>query len=55
MAYDTLKLAQDLLPSAENHKLATLTKMYNIELEHHNALSDAKACLKLFNILQEEI
>lgn len=55
MAYDTLKLSKDLLPSAKDHKLSTLTEMYNIELDHHNALSDAKACLELFNILQKEV
>lgn len=55
MAYDTLKLSKDLLPNAKDYKLSTLTEMYNIELNHHNALSDAKACLELFNILQKEI
>lgn len=30
--------------------LATLSKIYNIPLNHHDALSDAKACAELFKI-----
>lgn len=30
--------------------LASLCKVYNLELNHHNALSDARACAELFKI-----
>jgi DNA polymerase-3 subunit epsilon len=33
--------------------LATLCKEYNISLNHHDALSDARACAKLFLIHQQ--
>lgn len=51
-AYDTLKLSKELIPDIENYKLSTLAEKFDIELDHHNALSDAKACLELFNKLQ---
>lgn len=53
MAYDTLKIAQENLPGICNHKLDTLCNLFGIELDHHNALSDAKACLELFHKLKE--
>ena len=37
------RLAKIALPGLINYKLKTLTKELNIKLEHHNALSDAKA------------
>ena len=37
------RLAKLALPGLINYKLKTLTKELNIKLEHHNALSDAKA------------
>lgn len=52
MAYDTLKIAKENLPDFENYKLSTLTKHFDIDLDHHNALSDAKACLELFHHLR---
>lgn len=52
MAYDTLKIAKETQPEFKNHKLDTLAKHFNIELDHHNALSDAKACLELFHHLK---
>ena len=51
MTCDTLQLAKEKLPNLENYKLSTLADNFNIELEHHNALSDAKACLELFHYL----
>jgi DNA polymerase III epsilon subunit-like protein len=33
----------ELRPAPENHKLSTLSQFLEIELEHHNALSDAHA------------
>lgn len=52
MAYDTLKIAKDNYSDLENHRLDTLAKYFNINLDHHNALSDAKACLELFHHLR---
>lgn len=43
----TKNLSKKYLPDAENYKLSTLSQMYDIELQHHDALSDAKACAKL--------
>jgi DNA polymerase-3 subunit epsilon len=34
----------ELRAAPENHKLSTLSEFLNIELDHHNALSDAVAC-----------
>ncbi|MCC3865663.1 hypothetical protein K0040_15475 [Terrisporobacter petrolearius] len=51
MAYDTLKIARENLPYLKKHKLDALTKHFNIELNHHNSLSDAKTCLELFHHL----
>ena len=55
--YCTLKLYRKLKKidtRIKNLKLNTLCDIFNIELEHHNALSDTVACAKLFiKILQE--
>ncbi len=37
-----------------NNNLASLANLYNIHLNHHDALSDAKACAKLFMIYLEK-
>jgi DNA polymerase-3 subunit epsilon len=34
----------ELRAAPENHKLSTLSEFLDIELDHHNALSDAAAC-----------
>lgn len=39
----TVKLAQKLLPHLHNHKLNTVSEYFGIELNHHEALSDARA------------
>lgn len=52
MICDTLQLARETLPNIDNYKLNTLCEYFNIELNHHNALSDAKACLDLFHHLR---
>lgn len=38
----------------ENHKLNTLAQHFNIELNHHDALSDAKACATLATKICEQ-
>lgn len=42
--YDTYTIARKLWPQLINHKLNTLSKNFKIELNHHNASSDAQAC-----------
>jgi DNA polymerase III subunit epsilon len=45
--YDTLTIAKKLWPSLINHKLNTISQAFKIELEHHNAASDAEACARI--------
>ena len=42
--YDTYTIARKMWPKLINHKLNTLSETFNIELEHHKASSDARAC-----------
>jgi DNA polymerase-3 subunit epsilon len=42
--YDTYTIARKLWPHLVNHKLNTLCENFKIELNHHNASSDAQAC-----------
>ena len=42
--YDTYTIARKLWPQLINHKLNTLSENFKIELNHHNAASDAQAC-----------
>lgn len=44
----TVKLSQQLWPEMENHKLDTVCNDLNITLNHHEALSDARACGYIF-------
>ena len=44
----TMRMAQRLLPCAENYKLNTLCNCYGIPLTHHRAGSDSFACARLF-------
>ena len=43
----SLAMARQAWPKTENHKLNTLAKLLHIELDHHEALSDARACAKV--------
>lgn len=43
----TCQMGRACLPDAPNHKLDTLCRRLHIELDHHNAASDALACAKL--------
>ena len=43
----TCQIGRRLLPSAPNHRLDTLAEMLDLPLQHHNALSDTKACAGL--------
>ncbi len=43
----TLSLARQVWPDMENHRLPTVCDHLDIELNHHNALSDAEACANI--------
>ena len=45
--YCTVKLAKKYLDFLPNHKLNTVCNYFNIELDHHEALSDARGCAKI--------
>lgn len=40
----TVKISQKIWPDMENHKLDTVSEELQIALDHHEALSDARAC-----------
>ncbi len=40
----TVKISQKVWPDMENHKLDTVSQELGIALDHHEALSDARAC-----------
>ena len=42
--YDTFTIAKKMWPEFSNHKLNYLAQKFDIELDHHNASSDAQAC-----------
>ena len=43
----TCQMGRRLLPQAKNHRLNTLAELLELPLQHHNALSDTKACAGL--------
>ncbi|MCT4614080.1 MAG: 3'-5' exonuclease [Marinifilaceae bacterium] len=43
----TVNISRKLWPAMPNHKLNTMASMFNIELDHHNALDDALACAQI--------
>jgi len=43
----TVQMGRRCYPALENHKLNTLCGYLNIELEHHRAESDSRACARL--------
>lgn len=50
----TVKISQKIWPEMENHKLDTVSEDLHIRLDHHEALSDARACgLILAHALEE--
>lgn len=40
----TCRLSKKVMPWMENHRLDTVCRELDIPLDHHNALSDARAC-----------
>ncbi|WP_074415058.1 exonuclease domain-containing protein [Streptococcus suis] len=49
--YCTYRMSKIASPREINHGLEWLSYKFGIELEHHNALSDAIACGKLYQVL----
>jgi DNA polymerase-3 subunit epsilon len=47
----TCRMGKPCLPMLANHKLNTICDYYGIELEHHQADSDALACAEIFRRL----
>ena len=43
----TCRIGRRLLPAAPNHRLDTLAELLDLPLQHHNALSDTRACAGL--------
>lgn len=43
----TCQMSKKVLPQAPNHKLNTLSEYLRIELDHHNAASDSRACAQV--------
>ncbi|MDF3024853.1 MAG: polymerase epsilon subunit-like 3-5 exonuclease, partial [Alphaproteobacteria bacterium] len=44
----TVNVARSKWPELANHKLNTVSKHLNIELNHHDAASDAHACANIY-------
>lgn len=51
----TVKLSKQYLPFLYNHKLNTVCEYYGIELDHHEALSDARGCARILLNLNEQL
>ena len=50
----TCQIGRRLLPQAPNHRLNTLAELLDLPLQHHNALSDARACAGLLRYYQSQ-
>ena len=47
----TCRAAQKLMPELDNHRLSTLCEHFSIPLDHHNAMSDTRGCMEIFDRL----
>lgn len=54
-AVSTIDLAKSSRYTYSNYKLGTLADYHDIELDSHVALSDARACLELYKIYNNDI
>ena len=51
----TMRLAQALYPTAENHRLSTLASMFAVEVEPtHRAMADVGACFELLRTISKK-
>lgn len=48
----TCQMGRRLMPEAPNHRLDTLAALRGLPLQHHNALSDTRACAGLLQYYQ---
>lgn len=44
---DSLEAARKSWPYLQNHRLSTVSEYLQVDLDHHNALSDARACAEI--------
>lgn len=44
---DTVKISRIVYPELYNHKLNTVAEYLNIDLKHHNGMSDSFACMMI--------
>ena len=51
----TYKMAKCVLPGAESHDLESLSNLFGLKLDHHDAYSDAKSCGHLAVLLLRAI
>lgn len=51
----TMQLIRKLGLPLENHKLSTLARYYNLQLDHHNALSDSAVCAQIAILLMKDL
>ena len=49
----TCQIGRQLLPDAPNHRLNTLAEQLGLPLQHHNALSDTRACAGLLQYYRQ--
>ena len=50
----TCQMGRRLLPQLPDHRLNTLAEYLQIPLQHHNALSDTRACASLLQFYQKQ-
>lgn len=50
----TVDLAKELFPNLKNHKLKTVAKHLDVELDHHDPASDAKASAEIMIVWQKK-
>lgn len=48
MSFDTVTLSKKVLTELPNHKLGTLCRYLNLDLNYHRALDDAIGCMEVF-------
>ncbi|MBQ1371446.1 MAG: exonuclease, partial [Oscillospiraceae bacterium] len=51
----TYQIGSRLLNDVPNHKLNTLAERLGLPLQHHNALSDTKACAGLLQYYRQQV
>ena len=50
----TLRIARKVWKDFERHKLTFLADKFGIEYDAHNALDDARTCVKIFTLAADE-